>query len=319
VSWIVTGGAGYIGAHVVSALSAAGMEAVVVDDLSTGLASRLPAGVPLVRADVRDAAAMLEVFDRHLPAGVIHLAARKEVAESVAEPLSYYRDNLDGLRSVLAAAVETRTRAVLFSSSAAVYGSPATSPVTESAPTDPQNPYGRTKLVGEWMIRDAAAAAGFGWAALRYFNVAGAGAPHLRDSGDSSLVPRLVRAATSGGLATVYGTDYPTPDGTAVRDYIHVTDVADAHVATALAVAGGTVAGEVFNVGRGEGASVRQMIDAVGRELGRRVPYVAAPRRPGDPDAVIASPALIHARLGWRARYSLREIIASSLSHMVPA
>jgi UDP-glucose 4-epimerase len=318
VSWIVTGGAGYIGAHVVSALSAAGMEAVVVDDLSTGLASRLPAGVPLVRADVRDAAAMREVFDRHLPAGVIHLAARKDVAESNVEPLSYYRDNLDGLRSVLAAAVETRTRAVLFSSSAAVYGTPGVSPVTEDAPTDPGNPYGRTKLVGEWMIRDAAASAGFGWAALRYFNVAGSGAPHLRDAGETNLVPRLVRAATSGGAATVYGTDYPTPDGTAVRDYVHVSDVADAHVATALAVAGGTVAGEVFNIGRGEGASVRQMIEAVGRALGRRLPSVAAPRRLGDPAAVVASPVRIHARLGWRARFDLDEIIASSLSHLVP-
>jgi UDP-glucose 4-epimerase len=319
VSWLVTGGAGYIGAHVVAALRGAGIDAVVVDDLSTGVAARLPHGVPLVRADVRDTRATRDAFVRHRPTGVIHLAARKDVAESCAHPLCYYRDNLNGMRSVLTAAVEAGTGAVLFSSSAAVYGTPDACPVSEADPTSPENAYGRTKLVGEWMLRDAAAAAGFGWAALRYFNVAGAAAPQLLDAGGTNLVPRLLRAAALGVPATVFGTDYPTPDGSAVRDYIHVADIAEAHVRAALALDGGAVRGEVFNVGRGEGASVLQMIDAVGRALGRDLPYDAAPRRIGDPAAVVASPARINTRLGWRARFDLNEIVRSAISMPFPA
>jgi UDP-glucose 4-epimerase len=312
VSWLVTGGAGYIGAHVVTALSEAGLDAVVVDDLSTGVATRLPSGVPLERADVRDAPTMAAIVARYRPVGVIHLAARKDVAESTSHPLRYYRDNLDGLRSILSAAVDGGTRAVLFSSSAAVYGTPARCPVTEADATMPENAYGRTKLVGEWMLRDAAATAGFGWAALRYFNVAGAGAPHLRDLGGSNLVPRLLRAAAIGIPATVYGIDYPTSDGSAVRDYVHVADIAEAHVSAARALAAGAVNGEVFNVGRGAGCSVLEMIAAVGRALRRDLPYDAAPRRRGDPAAVIASTDRIAGRLGWRARFDLDDIVNSA-------
>jgi UDP-glucose 4-epimerase len=318
VKWLVTGGAGYIGAHVVTALGDAGMEVVVVDDLSTGLAGRLPASVPLVVADVRDGEALREAFARHRPAGVIHLAARKDVAESIAHPLCYYRDNLGGLRTVLQAASVAGARAVLFSSSAAVYGTPVRCPVTEDDRTGPENPYGRTKLIGEWMVRDAAANAGFAWAALRYFNVAGAARPELRDDGTTNLVPRLLRAAELGVPATVFGADYPTPDGSAVRDYIHVADIASAHVRAALALVEGAVTGEVFNVGRGEGASVLQMIDAVGRALGQELPYTLAPRRPGDPAAVVASPERIDARLGWQARFELDEIVRSAACALAP-
>ncbi|WP_433082994.1 UDP-glucose 4-epimerase GalE [Dactylosporangium sp. CA-052675] len=317
--WLVTGGAGYIGAHVVAALQGAGLECIVVDDLSTGRAARVPFGVPLLRADVRDAAAVREVFRRHRPDGVIHLAARKDVAESAAHPLRYYRDNLDGLGAVLAAVAETGTRSVLFSSSAAVYGTPRRSPVREQDPTEPENAYGRTKLVGEWMLRDAAASGGFRWGALRYFNVAGAAAPHLRDEGGTNLVPRLLRAAALGIPATVFGTDYPTADGTAVRDYVHVADIADAHVRAALALHEDELRDEVLNVGRGEGASVLQMIAAVGRALGRPLPYDEAPRRLGDPAAVVASPARIRARLGWRARHNLHAIVTSSIAEVVKA
>jgi UDP-glucose 4-epimerase len=312
VSWLVTGGAGYIGAHVVTALSEAGLDPVVVDDLSTGFANRIPPDVPLERADVRDAPTMAAIFTRYRPAGVIHLAARKDVAESTSHPLRYYRDNLDGLRSVVSAAVDSGTRAVLFSSSAAVYGTPSRCPVTETDATMPENAYGRTKLVGEWMLRDAAATAGFGWAALRYFNVAGAGAPHLRDLGGSNLVPRLLRAAAIGIPATVYGVDYPTPDGSAVRDYVHVADIAEAHVSAARALAAGAIRNEVFNIGRGAGSSVLEMVTAVGRALGRDLPYDAAPRRRGDPAAVVASTDRIAARLGWRARFGLDDIVRSA-------
>ncbi|WP_344618080.1 UDP-glucose 4-epimerase GalE [Dactylosporangium salmoneum] len=317
--WLVTGGAGYIGAHVVTALSESGIETVVLDNLSTGRAGRVPFGVPLVRADVRDAATVRELFRRHRPDGVIHLAARKDVAESTAHPLRYYQDNLDGLRSVLAAVASCGTASVLFSSSAAVYGTPRRSPVLEQDPAEPENAYGRTKLVGEWMLRDAAAGGGFGWAALRYFNVAGAAAPNLRDEGGTNLVPRLLRAAALGIPATVYGTDYPTADGTAVRDYVHVADIADAHVRAAVALHEGELRDEVLNVGRGEGASVLQMIAAVGRALGRPLPYDEAPRRPGDPAAVVASPARIRARLGWRARHDLNAIVTSSIAEVAKA
>src|SRR5579859_2088206 len=242
MAWLVTGGAGYIGAHVVRALLESGVEAVVVDDLSTGYARRVPDGVPLLTFDVRDAVALTGAFARYRPAGVVHLAARKDVAESTRYPLRYYRDNLDGLRAVLTAATATGTRNVLFSSSAAVYGTPARVPVAEDAPTAPENAYGRTKLVGEWLLRDAAASADLAWAALRYFNVAGAATPELRDVGLTNLVPRLLRAARDGAPATVYGGDYPTRDGSAVRDYVHVCDVAEAHVSAALALAGGALA-----------------------------------------------------------------------------
>ncbi|WP_432985154.1 UDP-glucose 4-epimerase GalE [Dactylosporangium sp. CA-233914] len=317
--WLVTGGAGYIGAHVVTALSESGIESVVVDDLSTGRAARVPFGVPLVRADVRDAAAVREVFRRHRPGGVIHLAARKDVAESTAHPLRYYQDNLDGLRCVLAAVAASGTRRVLFSSSAAVYGTPRRSPVREEDPAEPANAYGRTKLIGEWMLRDAAAGAGFRWGALRYFNVAGAAAPQLRDEGGTNLVPRLLRAAALGIPATVYGTDYPTPDGTAVRDYVHVADIADAHVRAALALAEGELHDEVLNVGRGEGASVLQMIAAVARATGRPLLFDAAPRRPGDPASVVASPVRIRSRLGWQARHGLQSIVTSSIAEVAKA
>jgi UDP-glucose 4-epimerase len=319
VRWLVTGGAGYIGAHVVGALGEAGIETVVVDDLSTGRATRLPLGVPLVRADVRDAAVVREVFRRHRPDGVIHLAARKDVAESTAHPLRYYRDNLDGLRAVLAAVAACGTGSVVFSSSAAVYGTPSRSPVREHDPAAPEHAYGRTKLIGEWMLRDAASGGGFGWAALRYFNVAGAAAPHLRDEGGTNLVPRLLRAAALGIPATVYGTDHATADGSAVRDYVHVSDIADAHVRTALALQGGGLRDEILNVGRGEGVSVLQMIGAVARALGRPLPYDAAPRRPGDPAAVVASPARIRARLGWQARHDLSAIVTSSIAEVAKA
>jgi UDP-glucose 4-epimerase len=312
VRWLVTGGAGYIGAHVTFALRATGVDAVVVDDLSTGYAERLPPDVPLVRADVRDAMVLGRTFARYRPLGVVHLAARKDVAESTARPLTYYDANLDGLRSVLTACADYRTDYVLFSSSAAVYGTPVRTPVTERCPTVPDNPYGRTKLVGEWMLRDAAATAGFRWAALRYFNVAGAANPDLRDVGETNLVPRLLRAAALGEPATVFGLDYPTRDGSPVRDYVHVADIADAHALAAQALVGGAVAADVLNIGRGEGVSVLEMIAAVGAVMGRPLDYVVGPRRAGDPAEVVACAGLIRARLGWSARHDLTDMVSSA-------
>lgn len=313
MSWIVTGGAGYIGAHVVHALIAAGIPVVVVDDLSTGDARRVPAEVPLEQADVCDHTAMVGAVARHRPEGIIHLAAHKDVAESVRHPLRYYRDNLNGLRSVLDAVVHYDVPQVLFSSSAAVYGTPGGhGPIPENAPTHPDNAYGRTKLVGEWLLRDTAASAGFRWAALRYFNVAGAALPQLRDTGLTNLVPRLLQASLRGVPATVYGGDYPTRDGSAVRDYVHVRDVAEAHVHAALALVDGVLTADVLNVGRGEGTSVLEMIDAVGRATGRELSYLVGPRRAGDPAEVVAAVDEISARLGWSARFGLDDIVRSA-------
>jgi UDP-glucose 4-epimerase len=317
---MVTGGAGYIGAHVVHALQANGNDVVVVDDLSTGIPDRVPQDVPLERLDVCDLTAVGEAMSRHRPDGVIHLAGRKDVAESTREPLRYYQENLDGLRSVLHAVSSQRVKHVLFSSSAAVYGNPVRpGPVSESAFAKPENPYGRTKLIGEWLLRDAAASAGFGWAALRYFNVAGAGSAALADCGLTNLVPRLIKAAKEGASANVYGGDYPTRDGSAIRDYVHICDVAEAHVQTALALAGGALHADVLNVGRGEGASVLEMINAVVRASGTPLSYVVGPRRAGDPAEVVASVDEIAKRVGWTARFGLDDIVASAAGHFALA
>jgi len=319
VTWLVTGGAGYIGAHVVHTLRSAGEPVAVLDNLRTGLATRVPDDVPLIKADVRDPAEVATAMRRHRVAGVVHLAARKDVAESVADPLGYYRDNLDGLRAVLSAAAQHGARDIVFSSSAAVYGVSPTGRVDEQSPTAPANAYGRTKLAGEWMLRDAAEAAGLRFVALRYFNVAGAASSDLGDVGETNLVPRLLRAAVDGRPAQVYGTEHPTPDGSCVRDYVHVADIADAHLAAARALRGGRVEAEILNVGRGSGVSVLEMIRAVRRCLDLDLPAAAAPPRAGDPPCVVATAHRIREVLGWRATRDLDDIVASAWAAFSPS
>ncbi|HYN96589.1 MAG TPA: UDP-glucose 4-epimerase GalE [Pilimelia sp.] len=312
MTWLVTGGAGYIGAHVVHALRSAGEPAVVLDNLATGLAARVPDDVPLVKADVRDAAEVTNAVRQYAVTGVIHLAARKDVAESVAEPLTYYRDNLNGLRTVLGAAAAHGARDVVFSSSAAVYAPTPSGRVDETSATAPSNAYGRTKLAGEWMLRDAAAASGLRFAALRYFNVAGAGAPNLADVGQTNLVPRLLRAAADGRPAQVYGLDHPTRDGSCIRDYVHVADIAAAHVAAAAALRAGRIDAETINIGRGTGVSVLEMVDAVRRTTGRPLPVEPAPARQGDPPSVVAAANRATEVLGWSASRDLDDIVGSA-------
>ncbi len=311
VTWLLTGGAGYIGSHVLRSLRDSGREVVVLDDLSTGIAARVPQGVPLIQGSLADRALVEETLRNHQVTGVVHLAAKKAVGESVEKPLWYYRENVDGILSLLEAMREVGVGCMVYSSSAAVYGEPPRSPVPEDAPTAPINPYGETKLIGEWATRDAAAVSGMSWISLRYFNVAGAANAELADTSVANLIPIVLRNVRNDQPATVFGDDYPTPDGTCLRDYIHVVDLADAHAAAADLVEAGPTA-EVVNIGTGQGSSVLEVIGSVGRALGRDVPYDVEARRAGDPAELVASADRARTVLGWQARHTLDDMTASA-------
>ncbi|GAA2609634.1 UDP-glucose 4-epimerase GalE [Streptomyces axinellae] len=315
MTWLITGGAGYIGAHVARAMTAAGERAVALDDLTSGIPERLPSEVPLVRGSVLDRPLLERTLAGHGISGVIHLAAKKQVGESVEQPLHYYRENVQGLTELLGAVVGAGIRRFVFSSSAAVYGMPDVDLVTEDTPAVPINPYGETKLAGEWLVRATARAHGLETACLRYFNVAGAAEPGLSDTGVFNIVPMYFDALTRGVAPGIFGDDYPTPDGTCVRDYIHVRDLADAHVAAARALGGGRGAGRdlTLNVGTGEGVSVREMAEVIAEVTSRHEPAPRVlPRRPGDPARVVASAERIRAELGWQPRFGVREMVSSA-------
>ncbi|GAA2775369.1 UDP-glucose 4-epimerase GalE [Streptomyces rameus] len=312
MTWLITGGAGYIGAHVVRAMTEAGERTVVYDDLSTGVAERVPAEVPLVRGSVLDADLLARTLAGHGITGVVHLAAKKQVGESVERPLHYYRENVEGLRVLLEEVTRAQVPSFLFSSSAAVYGMPDVDLVTEETPCRPLSPYGETKLAGEWLVRATARATGLATASLRYFNVAGAAAPDLADTGVYNLVPMVFERLTQGAAPRVFGDDYPTADGTCVRDYIHVVDLAEAHVTVARALASSPGADLTLNIGRGEGVSVREMVDRINSVTGYDRPPTVTPRRPGDPARVVASAARIATELGWQAKYDVQDMISSA-------
>ncbi len=307
--WLVSGGAGYIGAHVVRSLQAAGATAVVLDDLSSGVRDRVD--VPFVPGDIGDVELVTRTLRDHQVTGVLHLAADKQVAESVEQPLRYYRRNVTNLVQLLTAMHAAGVDRLVFSSSAAVYGMVDSDQVREDDPTEPINPYGETKLIGEWLIRDQARATGLRYAALRYFNVVGAGAPELGDRGRSNLVPMIFGALERGEQPRIFGSDYDTEDGTCVRDYIHVADLADAHVA-AISALDDPGAALVVNVGCGRGYSVRQVIDTVGEVVGTELRPVLVDRRPGDPASVVADTERITQVLGWQARYDLMDMVRSA-------
>jgi UDP-glucose 4-epimerase len=312
MTWLITGGAGYIGAHVVRAMTEAGEQTVVYDDLSTGIAARVPDGVPLVQGSILDAELVARTLADQDVTGVVHLAAKKQVGESVELPLHYYRENVEGLRVLLEAVTTAGVASFVFSSSAAVYGMPDVELVTEETPCEPMSPYGETKLAGEWLVRATSRATGLSTASLRYFNVAGAASPELADVGVFNIVPMVFERLTENAPPRVFGDDYDTPDGTCVRDYIHVVDLAEAHVAAARALQASPGRALTLNIGRGEGVSVREMIDRINAITGYDRPPTVHPRRPGDPARVVASADRITTELGWKAKHDIQDMIASA-------
>ena len=317
-TWLLTGGAGYIGAHIARDLLASGRKVVVLDDLSTGHRDRVPVDATFVHASVLDTSAVKDALTRNDVTGVIHLAAKKAVGESVEQPLLYYRENVGGMVSLLQAMSEAGTPCIVYSSSAAVYGDPPWSPIAEDTPCAPLSPYGQTKLIGEWMVKDEAAARPLSWVVLRYFNVAGAGSPELGDTSVNNLIPMVFGALDRGEAPRVFGTDYPTADGSCVRDYIHVSDLSEAHVAAAALCEQGDAAA-IFNVGTGLGASVWEVMGSISEVIGRDVGAVAVERRAGDPPELVASVDRISAELGWSASRSLRDMIASAYAARLPS
>jgi UDP-glucose-4-epimerase GalE len=304
---LVTGGAGYIGSHALLALRAAGHTAVVVDDLRTGHAF-LAGDTPLERCDVGDRGALERVLRGRGPFdGVLHFAASLIVPESMAKPLAYYRNNTGASATLIEACIEQGVRAFVLSSTCATYGTPARVPIDESAPVAPINPYGASKLMVERMLADAERAHGLRYAALRYFNAAGAdpdgraGECHVPEI---HLIPAALEAVAGlRGPLELFGTDYPTPDGTCIRDYIHVSDLADAHVRAIEALLEGRNVG-VRNLGTGRGASSRVVLAAIARVVGKPVPLREVGRRPGDPPALVADASRFHAETGWTPKYS---------------
>jgi UDP-glucose 4-epimerase len=311
---LVTGGAGYIGSHLVLALAEAGESVVVIDNLSTGFSTSLPEGVPLFIGDAADENLVEGVIAAHSVESIVHFAGSVVVPDSMRDPLAYYRNNTMTTRSLLNAAVRSGVNRFIFSSTAAVYGNPERMPVTEDAPTRPLSPYGSSKLMTEIMLHDVAAAHGMSYVVLRYFNVAGAD-PQARiglaTAGATHLLKIAVEAATGQrAKIDVYGTDYPTPDGSAIRDFIHVSDLAQAHrAALSYLRAGG--ASTTLNCGYGRGYSVLETIEAVRRVSGRNFAVQTAPRRPGDIMTMIADTGRIAATLDWTPQYADLETIAA--------
>jgi UDP-glucose-4-epimerase GalE len=303
---LVTGGAGYIGSHAVRALRDAGHAVAVFDDFSAGHRRAVPPGVPIVEASVHDDAEVRRALADHRADAVMHFAAWLDVGASVRDPLGYYRNNVEGTLSLLGAMHAEGVRRFVFSSTCAVYGEPARMPIEESFETRPINPYGDTKLAIERALPHLERAHDLRWMALRYFNAAGAhpdGTIGEDHAPEIHLIPRAIQAATLGPALKVFGEDYPTPDGTCLRDYIHVCDLADAHVCALAALDRGGVSSS-YNIGTGTPHSVRQVIDAVSRVVGSPVAWEPAPRRPGDPPALYAASARAQAELGWRPRFA---------------
>jgi UDP-arabinose 4-epimerase len=312
---LVTGGAGYVGAHTCKALSRAGYRPIVIDNLSTGHESFVRWG-PLVQADIRDTNAVVHAINSYNVSAVLHFAASAYVGESVLDPQKYYENNVEGALSLLRGMLRAGCRKIVFSSSCAVYGAPAEMPIREDTPKEPVSPYGASKTMVECILDDYARAYELGFVALRYFNACGADPAgeigELRDP-ETHLIPRAMMAIQGyvAGFA-VFGTDYATPDGTPIRDYVHVCDLAEAHVVSVGRLLGGGASG-IYNLGTGRGYSVKQVLDAISAEAHDRLEVGRGPRRPGDPPILVADAALAGAELGFKPRQSdLKTIIATA-------
>jgi UDP-glucose 4-epimerase len=315
---LVTGGAGYIGSHAVLALKDAGHQPVVVDNLVTGFRWAIPADVPFVEANVADDATIGATIRDHRIDAIMHFAGSIIVPESVEDPLKYYRNNTAASRSLIESAVSHGVKHFIFSSTAATYGIPLSSPVREDMPTLPINPYGMSKLMTEFMLHDVAAAHDFNYCALRYFNVAGAD-PQGRSGQSTAGATHLIKVAVEAALGkrdsvAVFGTDYATADGTGVRDYIHVSDLAAAHVIALEALAANPAASHTLNCGYGHGYSVLEVLDAVDRVTNQKLIRKIEGRRAGDPDELISDNREIKARFGWQPQFdNLDTIVAHAL------
>lgn len=312
MSWLVTGGAGYIGSHVVHALHAAGMSPVVLDNFASGDPSFIPPDVPLVKASLLDQDSVARALDDHGVVGVIHLAGFKYAGVSVEKPLETFDQNVNGTIRLLRAMDEADVRPIVFSSSAATYGTPDVDLVTEETPTTPESPYGESKLIGEWLLRDAGRAHGFRHTSLRYFNVVGSGRPELYDRSPHNLFPLVFDALVEGRTPVIFGDDYPTPDGTCVRDYVHVADLAHTHVVAARKLLTGESLEPVYNLGSGEGVSVRQIMDTIRDVTGLDFEPEVRDRRPGDPARIVASGDLAARDLEWAMTHDLRAMVSSA-------
>lgn len=309
---LVTGGAGYIGSHVVHAAQAAGHECVVVDNLATGIRERISAEIEEIDIASPEAASSLsDLMTRQRFDSVIHLAARKQVGESVEIPERYYLDNIGGMANLLLAMRETGHDSLVFSSSAATYGMPDAKQVRESDPASPINPYGQTKLIGEWMVRNAANW-GLRGVNLRYFNVAGTGKEGLGDTAALNLIPIAIGQLRRGETPKVFGDDYPTPDGSCIRDYVHVADLAEAHIAAVDYLERSDRPYDTFNVGTGQGASVFEVLDALRAASGQDFAASVASRRAGDPPRLVANVDRIAETLGFKTSHSLADIVDSA-------
>lgn len=319
---LVTGGAGYIGSHAVKGLAMAGYDVCIYDDLSAGhrqVVSRIAGAYPdreitFVEGTILDRARVLQALKDSGATAVLHFAARLSVAESVREPAKYYETNVIGTLTLCAAMTDAGISRLVFSSTAATFGEPQVTPIDEEHPQRPINPYGESKLVVERALKNLDAAGGFQHVVFRYFNAAGADPDGLLGEDhepEEHLIPRAINAAVTGLPLTIFGDDYPTPDGTCVRDFIHVTDLADAHVAGLKALEAGGPS-TAYNLGMGDGVSVREVVSSVARVLGRDVPHVFGPRRAGDPSTLVASNARARQVLGWTPRLGELDTIVAT-------
>ena len=315
MTWLITGGAGYIGAHVVERTLASGREVVVLDDLSSGIAARLSSKAHLVQTSLQDKVGISRIFDDADITGVVHLAAKKRVGESVERPDYYWQENVVGLQNLMEAVKRHGVPNFVFSSSAAVYGQPNVplgTLITEQTPCLPINPYGETKLEGEALSRAMAESEGTKVAALRYFNAAGAGRPDLGDQYIFNLVPIVFDALDRGDQPNVFGNDYQTPDGSCIRDYVHVQDLAEAHIAAMNFVEKSAPGFTAMNIGTGSGTSVYKVLEMIQDVTGFAIEPIVGPRREGDPPALVADVSLAKEMLDWQSSRDLREIICSA-------